>query len=704
MHKKFCMTLIIVLIFLSNIVQADEEQTWIIEMENAPEDLEAILQKNYPFIEVLHMYDTLLEAVAVQGKERHIEQLYEEAFVTTIHSAQTYQVTHAHTENSALEKANYHPENIEQTGKNVKVGVIDTGIDYTHMDLEANYQAGFDTVDFDEDPMETTVEQGVPTLHGTHVAGIIAARGEITGVAPDAEIYAYRALGPGGSGTTAEIIAALEEAVDDGMDVVNLSLGNEVNSPDSPMTEAVNRAVELGVSVVVANGNSGPDLWTVGSPATAEKAVSVGAYAPVQYQPYIELPNSHRIDLAQVPLSASWKFSKRMPLEPVTTVEELDRSITDRVILIEKEKTYLEMMAAIMEKGASAVIVYSEEDPNSWEFVELPIPVAYISKDDAKQLQSAGNWFTTKYEQLTDKLATFSSRGPVTSNWQSKPDIIAPGVNILSTVPGGYAELQGTSMAAPYITGLLALLIEKDPDASPEELKNRLISHANPIDELNQSAIDQGAGVADIARSVERKYTIKDKAIHFGKVDQDDQTIQRSITIENHEEDPMLVRWEIPRKQPGIQWKLPFTTEIAPGTSESFPVELRVSTDRLTQELLEGYVYVSVGDERVSLPYTLVTEEADYPRISGIELEPIPFKENKYNLSVYLAEEVEQLEVAIISDDFSETNSILEETNINEGKFQATIQIDEMSESSQYLIVQVVQNGKTYSSEVQLNS
>lgn len=98
-----------------------------------------------------------------------------------------------------------------------------------------------------------------------------------------------------------------------------------------------------------------------------------------------------------------------MPLETVSSVEELEKSINDRVILIEKEKTYLEMMAAIMEKGASAVIVYSEEDPNSWEFVELPIPVAYVSTEDASQLKNAGKWFTTKYEELTDKLATFSS-------------------------------------------------------------------------------------------------------------------------------------------------------------------------------------------------------------------------------------------------------------------------------------------------------
>ena len=69
-----------------------------------------------------------------------------------------------------------------------------------------------------------------------------------------------------------------------------------------------------------------------------------------------------------------------------------------------------------------------------------------------------------------------------------------------------------------------------------------------------------------------------------------------------------------------------------------------------------------------------------------------------------MAEDVEQLEVAIVTGDFSETKSLLEKSDINEGKFQETIRIDEISESSQYLVVQVVQNGKTYTSEVQLSS
>src|SRR5699024_9149236 len=163
------------------------------------------------------------------------------------------------------------------TGTGIKVGVVDTGIDYEHPDLTRNYQGGFDTVDLDEEPMETKPEEGVPTMHGSHVAGTIAANGDLKGVAPDAALYGYRALGPGGSGTSVQVIAALEEAVKEGVDIINLSLGNDVNGPDYPTSLAVNKAIEKGVAVVIANGNAGPDNWTVGAPATSTKALGVGA-------------------------------------------------------------------------------------------------------------------------------------------------------------------------------------------------------------------------------------------------------------------------------------------------------------------------------------------------------------------------------------------------------------------------------------------
>ena len=81
------------------------------------------------------------------------------------------------------------------TGKGVTVGVIDTGMDYTHPDLRRNYAGGLDLVDGDSDPMETKGDVGAATLHGTHVAGIIAANGRVMEIAPDASIRATVPLG-----------------------------------------------------------------------------------------------------------------------------------------------------------------------------------------------------------------------------------------------------------------------------------------------------------------------------------------------------------------------------------------------------------------------------------------------------------------------------------------------------------------------------
>ncbi|CAJ1316232.1 S8 family serine peptidase [Paenibacillus nuruki] len=188
------------------------------------------------------------------------------------------------------------------TGKGVKVGVIDTGIDYEHPDLKGAYKGGYDSVHHDNDPYEDpplSVQddpQGLGfagTSHGTHVSGTIVGQAanktsEIAqkGVAYDAELHVYKVLGRDSqtgrsTGTTAQIIDGIEHAVKDGMDVINLSLGTDadkdVNSPD---VIAINNAVLSGVVVVVANGNAaapGSYYYSLGSPATSPLAISVGA-------------------------------------------------------------------------------------------------------------------------------------------------------------------------------------------------------------------------------------------------------------------------------------------------------------------------------------------------------------------------------------------------------------------------------------------
>ena len=186
-----------------------------------------------------------------------------------------------------------HAENI--TGKEIKVGVLDTGVDYNHPDLKGAYKGGYDFVDNDADPMETTYEDwikaGKPTSpgyvyytnHGTHVAGTIAAQKKnnadyaVKGVAPDVDLYAYRVLGPWGGGNTAGILAGIDKAIADGMDVINMSLGAQTNDPLYATSVATNNAMLSGVVTVVAAGNAGPNEKTLGSPGTAALGISVGA-------------------------------------------------------------------------------------------------------------------------------------------------------------------------------------------------------------------------------------------------------------------------------------------------------------------------------------------------------------------------------------------------------------------------------------------
>ena len=111
--------------------------------------------------------------------------------------------------------------------------------------------------------------------HGTQVAGIIAADGQLTGIAPKAKIFAYK-VSEDGEGVSSElIIEAIEMAIEDGADIINISLG--VNKTNSKIEEAVNYALEKGIFVVTAAGNDGPGFGTIGSPGRKSKSVTVGA-------------------------------------------------------------------------------------------------------------------------------------------------------------------------------------------------------------------------------------------------------------------------------------------------------------------------------------------------------------------------------------------------------------------------------------------
>ncbi|MFD4637553.1 S8 family peptidase [Lentzea sp. NPDC058436] len=161
------------------------------------------------------------------------------------------------------------------TGKGVTVAVLDTGVDNTHPDLqdreigERNFTSSPDNVD----------RYG----HGTHVASIVAGTGaksggKYRGVAPDASILDVKVLGDNGSGQDSGIIAGMEWAIEQGAQIINMSLGGYDTPAVEPLEEAVNRlSAEKGTLFVIAAGNSGPNARTVGSPGSADAALTVGA-------------------------------------------------------------------------------------------------------------------------------------------------------------------------------------------------------------------------------------------------------------------------------------------------------------------------------------------------------------------------------------------------------------------------------------------
>ena len=143
-----------------------------------------------------------------------------------------------------------HDNGIDGTG--VKVAVIDTGIDYTHEDLDSNYKGGYDFVFSDSDPFDDSYNS-----HGTHVAGIIAAERNgigVVGVAPNASIYAIKVLDGSGYGLTSWVIAGIEWAVENDMDVVVMSSGTDEDS--QPFRDACRNAYDSGMILVAAAGNT----------------------------------------------------------------------------------------------------------------------------------------------------------------------------------------------------------------------------------------------------------------------------------------------------------------------------------------------------------------------------------------------------------------------------------------------------------------
>ena len=731
----------------------------IIEVEGNPEEHKNYIRTYFPTIEVVATYDKLFYGLALRGRADRISKLTDLQFVKGIYPVQTYtsleqsnllqtypslQLINA-MDNKPMNQGKFHHhtfmqiEDVKQlndlrklhpniviphdlnktsfTGKGIKVGVVDTGVDFNHPDLKSNYRGGYDLVDLDDEPMETTEEQGVPTNHGTHVAGIIAANGTLKGVAPDAEIYAYRALGPGGFGTSIQVIAAMEEAVKDGVDIINLSLGNTINGPDYPTSRAVNEAVNLGVAVVVANGNSGPTDWTIGAPATAPYAFSVGAFQQSGFVPFLYEPKHRKtIQLSPLSFSSPWTFTRDYQIANKET-----EKVRNKLGLFKQEnKSLAKSLKKFEEDGGLAAIIYGiTPDNQQWLFTlreeSITIPLAIVSNSDGRWINKTierdeNLYFKNNQEQSNDTIARFSSRGPVTVNWMLKPDVIAPGVNVLSTVPGGYDMLNGTSMAAPHVAGAIAVVKEARPNWSNEQIIGALKTTAIQIKtnkDENIAPTIQGAGLIDIEEAIATSTIIDNPLLSFGKITKhvDERTI--TMTIENVSKEPQTFYFDIPKKEKGISWHLPKTFTIEGMSKKEVPITLKVNTLQLEKRKYEDWLTLHNEQESFALPYLFISETSDYPRIMGFSFQISRADKNKYKYQFYAAEQIKSLEIKL----YEPTSLVYEGTllqleNLDVGMNEGEIRRDSIKLRGNFygMIIVQLENGEllTYHTEIAL--
>ena len=376
-------------------------------------------------------------------------------------------------------------------GSGIIVSIIDTGIDLNHPDLEGQIIGGYDFVDNDEIPEDTNG-------HGTQVAGIIASNGNLKGIAPNSKILMYKVSEDGESVPSHLIIKAIEKSIEDGADIINISLG--INQTNTKIDQAVNKAVKNNIFVVTAAGNFGPELNTIGSPGINPNAITVGATFnnvtssivstfEIEDKSFNVFPMVGTQSLTE-PIVSQIIFGKYGKVNDL-----LENDVEGSILLIERGSDIENEIIYFSDKeknasdvGARAIIVYNNEPGIFFgelihEYVdegyEPTIPALSVSRDDGliiKEILQSGTKGTLDVFYHPDFVAYFSSRGPV-SPFYIKPDLVAPGAFINTTdINGNYKISSGTSFAAPHVAGTAALILQKNPQLTPQELKSILMT------------------------------------------------------------------------------------------------------------------------------------------------------------------------------------------------------------------------------------
>jgi minor extracellular serine protease Vpr len=489
----------------------------------------------------------------------------------------------------AMTGANVAQNDLGLTGAGIKVGVIDGGIDYDHADLggdginrtnspmfpNSRVITGYDFVGDAFTGGNTPMPDNFPDDcggHGTHVSGIIGANGLIKGVAPGVLFGAYRVVGCGTTTNADVMIDAMERAMADGMQVINMSIGSPTQWPSYPTAKTSDLLVKNGIVVVASIGNSGlgqPSccLYASSAPGVGKKVIGVASF---------DNTHTNQFAFTATPDNAVFGYnvatgapappgSGTYPLARTGTASSLDDacnplpagSLAGKVALIRRGTcTFYQKAINAQNAGAIAVVLYNNAAGPLNPTVVPPlstdppvtIPVVAITAALGGTLDSrlaAGPVDITWGAQSS----TANANGSFVSGFSSlglgpdlsvKPNIGAPGGFILSTVPlsigGGYGQNSGTSMASPHVAGAVALLLEARPNQTPGGVRTLIVNNATPRPRSAVvSAIDmvhrQGAGLLDIPSTVLARTKADPEMLELGETEGG--SVTQTLTLRN---------------------------------------------------------------------------------------------------------------------------------------------------------------------------
>jgi minor extracellular serine protease Vpr len=699
-------------------VQSSSARAYVRRLEREQARAAAQIRAAIPQARIGRRFTILLNALSVSLPASKLPALVADRAVAKVYPSVAYML--ALDRSPSLIGADALRASAGANGTGIKIAIVDDGIDETNRFFDATgfaYPPGFPKGSTRWTSPKVIVAKVFPgphagaagrlavdphsSFHGTHVAGIAAGVAGTTapagadhptvtglsGIAPRAWLGNYRVFTVptpvGHVANTPEIVAAFEEAVKDGMDVVNFSGGGpQIDPANDALVEAVHNLAAAGVVPVISAGNDRDEfgLGSAGSPGTAPDAISVGAVsnahvfapaldvtaadapAPLRGIPF-EGANNVRapaawgsadqtlVDVASITGTDGKPVDRRLCGPP----NQLDRpvgtlpagSLRGAIALVDRGICPLQEKAEQAKASGAIGIVYADNREGEANVLPLTpaVPGGSIANLDAARLRAYmathGGRATIRVGRQHVELETgrsgvvtsFSSAGPTPFGHDLRPDVAAPGGQILSATLANsdasrFAVFDGTSMAAPHVSGAVALLLQLHRSWTVAQVKSALVSTAGPAwantARTQEAPVTlEGGGLVSLPRATDPQLFTSPSSLSFEDLNaargESSRTLLVRLTDAGDGAGTWRVELEAQAARPSTSVELPGIVSVPPGGEATVSVVAHAAADAPSGEDY-GFVVLSKDGVTRRVPYLFVVA---HPKLADATTMPL---------------------------------------------------------------------------------